>query len=143
MKTLTVILLLLCVSLAGSNAYAVGEDKYLHFTASWMSGVVASAVVDYTMPDASQVEGFIGYVNTPIGGGYSRVRIAERFGQALEYVAANFGSPNADLVRVEWPLEFNEETQTQPVYEPITFDVEQTDMDGVVTIHQQTVGTII
>ena len=86
MKTLTVILLLLCVSLAGSNAYAVGND---------------------------------------------------------EYVAANFGSPNADLVRVEWPLPFDEETQTQPVYEPITFDVEQTDMDGVVTIHQQTVGTII
>ena len=94
-------------------------------------------------PQSTQVEGFIGYVNTPIGGGYSRVRIAERFGQALEYVAANFGSPNADLVRVEWPLPFDEETQTQPVYEPITFDVEQTDMDGVVTIHQQTVGTII
>jgi hypothetical protein len=54
-------------------------------------------------PTAEQIEGFLGYVNTPIqGDGYVRVLIGTEFGQALEYIHENYGSPNADLVRVEW-----------------------------------------
>lgn len=53
-------------------------------------------------PNAVQVEDFVGYVNTPPVNGYVRMLTTEAYCMALEYIAANGGSVNADLVRVEW-----------------------------------------
>ena len=50
-------------------------------------------------PQATQVEEYIGLVNTPPVNGYVRVLIPEADAQTLEAIGS---SPNADLVRVEW-----------------------------------------
>ena len=53
-------------------------------------------------PEASQVEDFLGIVNTPEINGYVRIAVPEAFGMALEHIDANGGSEHADLIRVEW-----------------------------------------
>lgn len=53
-------------------------------------------------PSATQVEEFIGIVNTPETNGYVRILTTPEFATALEQIAAGPGSQNADLVRVEW-----------------------------------------
>jgi len=73
-----------CLAIFGEGGYQLGEGE--------------------TIEDV-QVENWIGHVNTPLLQGYTRVRIGEYFGQALEFIDANGGSVNADLIRVEWPLE--------------------------------------
>lgn len=71
-----------------------------------LRGLAAFALAEFGEggnPDAVQIEDFIGFVNTTVNGDYVCVCIGKAYGMALEYIAANGGSPYADLVRVEWP----------------------------------------
>ncbi|WP_020675573.1 hypothetical protein [Geopsychrobacter electrodiphilus] len=95
-------------------------------------------------PDAKITEDFLGFVNTPVFGGYVTMRITEAYAMALEYIEANGGNPMAELIRVEWPTTLDTNGDTIPaVYAPITFPVEQFDIDGVsLGFIQQSIGII-
>ena len=69
-----------------------------------------------------KIEKWLAIINTPPLKDYVRIRTTEAFAMALEYIADNGGSVNADLVRVEWPSEDG--------YEPFTVEVENFDIDG-------------
>jgi len=105
-----------CLAIFGEGGYQLGEGE--------------------TIEDV-QVENWIGHVNTPLLQGYTRVRIGEYFGQALEFIDANGGSVNADLVRVEWPLGEDDEP-----YPPFEVEVDAYDIDGkVIGTRMQEIGS--
>jgi hypothetical protein len=102
-------------------------------------------------PEATRVEDYIGYVNTPPLKGYTRVRINQAYGQALEYVEANGGNEFAELIRVEWPGQgpgttIDPETQEavpDGSWPDITVEMEQYDENGdVIGTYQQAIGRI-
>jgi hypothetical protein len=49
-------------------------------------------------PDAAQVEGFIGWVNTPVSGGYVRALVDDYAAETLELIGEN---EVATIIRVE------------------------------------------
>lgn len=61
-------------------------------------------------PDAEQVENVLGAVNTPVQGGYCRVRVHAQYLSALQGAAET--ATSCQIVRVEYPGE---------TYEPITW----------------------
>jgi hypothetical protein len=106
-------------------------------------------------PEASQVEDYLGYVNTPPLKGYVRTRIGKAYGVALEYIEEQGGSPVAELIRVEWPglgpgesLQMNPETEEMELmpdgsWPDITVEMENYDEEGnVVGTYQQAIGRI-
>jgi hypothetical protein len=51
-------------------------------------------------PNAQSPENFLGFVNTPVQEGYTRVRCTEAYAQALEYIK---DGETCGLVVVLWP----------------------------------------
>lgn len=51
-------------------------------------------------PEASQVEEFLGFCNTPVQHGYTRILCAEAYAQALEFLQSG---ETCSLVAVLWP----------------------------------------
>ena len=52
---------------------------------------------------ATQIEDYIGIVNTPPQNGHIRILVPSYYAQALEYIESNGGSIYASLVWVGWP----------------------------------------
>lgn len=100
------------------DPYAAGPTEMLRMLAAYALATFGQG----GNPGSETVEGFVGQINTPVSGGYLRVRVGDAFGMALEHIEANGGCEYASLVRVEWP---------GVEYEPLTWDA--ADAEGNVT----------
>ena len=94
-------------------------------------------------PDAKSVEGFLPDVNTPVQGGYVRIRTSDEGASIIESYAAEHTLETCELIRIEWPLGVDDEGN-QLTYEPITYPVPIYDADGNETgeFRQQEIGRI-
>lgn len=80
-------------------------------------------------PDEVCLENRCGYANTPIhpeANGYVRISIGKAYGNALEFISANYENPIADLIIVEWQgqdmVDSGEVDEAgQPIYEEMLF----------------------
>ena len=88
-------------------------------------------------PEATHPQEYIGWRNTTMFGPYFTTEIDAIFGQALEMIGA---TAKCKLIRVEWTTD---EAGAPIVYEPITYEVEDTNLDtGEVAFRQQPIGRI-
>lgn len=53
-------------------------------------------------PEAPIIEEYIGFVNTPVVGGYFRASFAEAYAAALDYLKGTGETTTVDILSVEW-----------------------------------------
>lgn len=73
-------------------------------------------------PQASKVEEFLGYVNTPVYGNYITVRVNDTYAKVLEQIQEN---EMVKLIRVQWPDKTPEDG-----WEPIYYSNQCTDINN-------------
>ena len=87
-------------------------------------------------PLAEQIENYLGWVNTPVYGSYFTSEISIVYGSAFELLKEN---EDVRLVRIEWSTNKAGESVR---YDPILYEVDDVDENGVVTTWQQPIGRI-
>lgn len=88
-------------------------------------------------PTADRIQGYLGYVNTPVENGYVRVRIEDEFATALEQIGE---TAVARFIRAERP-----EDMPEGGWPPIAWEVPIRDLEGHPTgqTYIQTLGTFL
>lgn len=81
-----------------------------------------------------KIEGYLGYVNTPVSGGYITVRVEDVYARILEQMNEN---ERVKVIRVEWP-----DKTPEGGWEPITYISQCYDINNQPYQCLQTIGVI-
>lgn len=81
-----------------------------------------------------KIEGYLGYVNTPVSGGYITVRVEDVYARILEQMSEN---EMVKVIRVEWP-----DKTPDGGWEPITYVSQCYDINNQPYQCLQTIGSI-